>query len=96
MCYMIKKIGITRKKGKSVKITVRLPQDLARSVNVYCETIEIEPEQFIRDAIVEKLIHSYGDIKSEDYIYVGTKFPKVKKSLKNCLKAMKLAIEIVE
>jgi len=45
---------------------------------------------------VEKLIHSYGDIKSENYIYVGTKFPEVKKSLKNCLKVMKLAIEIVE
>ncbi len=74
----------------------QLSQEFIQAVNIYCETIEIEPEQFIRDAIVEKLIHSYGDIKSEDYIYVGTKFPEVKKPLKNCLKAMKLAINIVE
>lgn len=74
----------------------QLSQEFAHAANIYCETIEIDFEQFIRDAIVEKLIHSYGDIRSEDYIYVGTKTPEVKKSLKNCLKVMKLAIEIVE
>ncbi len=62
-------------------VTLHLSQEFAQAVNIYYETIEIESEHFIRDAIVEKLIHSYGDIKSEEYIYVGTKFPEVKKPL---------------
>lgn len=93
---MIKKVVIVRSKYDNTKFVVQLSQEFGQAVNIYCETIEIEPEQFIRDAIVEKLIHSYGDIKSENYIYVGTKFPEVKKPLKDCVKTMKLAIEVME
>ncbi len=80
----------------NTKFVVQLSQEFAQVVHFYCETIEINPEQFIRDVIVEKLIHSYRDIKSEDNIHVGMKFPEVKKPLKSCLKGMKLAIEIME
>ena len=95
-CINIKKVIIVRNKDDNTKFVAQLSKEFAQAVNIYCETIEINPEQFIRDAIVEKLIHSYVDIKSEDFIYVGTKFPEAKKPLKNCLKAMKLAIKIVE
>ena len=83
-----------RNRDDSIKFTVRLSQKFAQTVNIYCETIEINPEQFIRDAIVKDLIRTYVELQSEDFIYLGDKFPEVKKSLKKCLESMKLAIEM--
>lgn len=85
-----------RNKDDSQGFTVRVSQELTQAVNIYCETIEIESKQFIRDAIVEKLIRTYVELKSEDYIYLGDKFPEVKKPLKKSLEAMKLVIEMRE
>lgn len=79
-----------------MEFTVRLSQELAQAVNIYCEIIEIEPEPFIRDAIVKDLIRTYVDLQREDYIYLDDKFPLVKKPLKKYLESMKLAIEITE
>ncbi len=62
-------------------------------MNIYSKTIEIEPEQFIRDAIVKDLIRTYVDLQSEDYIYLGDKFPKVKKPLMQFFEVMRLKIE---
>jgi len=45
---------------------------------------------------VKDLIRTYVDLHSEDYIYLGDKFPEVKKPLKICLEAMNLAIKIME
>lgn len=75
---------------------IKISQEVANAIKVYCETIEMKSIQFVRDAIVEKLIHSYVDIESEDYILIGDRFSEVKKPLKVCLKAMKLAIEMKE
>ena len=87
---------IVRNKDDSTEFTVRLSEKFAQAVNIYCETIEIGPEEFIRDAIVKDLIRTYLDVQREDYIYLGDKFPVVKKPLKKCLESMKLAIEIIE
>ena len=65
----IKKEVIVRNKDKITEFTVRLSQEFAQTVNIYFETIEIEPEQFIRDAIVKDLIRTYLDVQREDYIY---------------------------
>ncbi len=45
---------------------------------------------------MKDLIRTYLDVQREDYIYLGDKFPEVKKPLKKCLEVMKLAIEIME
>ncbi len=73
---------------------VQLSRDIAKALNVYCEIIEIEPEQFIKDAIVKDLIQTSVDLQSEEYIYVGDKFPEVKKPLKPFFEVMKLTIEL--
>ena len=39
---------------------------------------------------------TYTDLKSEEFIYIGTKLPDIKKPLKKCLKTIKLAIEAIE
>ena len=44
---------------------------------------------------MKDLIRTYLDVQREDYIYLGDKFPGVKKTLKKCLESMKLAIEII-
>lgn len=71
---------------------VQLSRDIAKALKVYCETIEIEPEQFINDAIVKDLIQTSVDLQSEEYIYVGDKFPEVKKPLKQFFEVMKLTM----
>ena len=45
---------------------------------------------------MKDLIRTYVDLQREDYIYLGDKFPEVKKPLKKYLESMKLAIEITE
>ena len=82
--------------NRCTDFSVKISQEVAKAIKVYCETIEMKSIQFIRDAIVEKLIHSYVDIESEDYILIGDRFPEVKKPLNDCLKTMKLAIEMKE
>lgn len=37
---------------------------------------------------------TYVELQSEDYIYLGDKFPEVKKLLKKSLKTMKLVREM--
>ena len=81
------------RKNNSVDFLIKSPQVVVDAIKIYCETIEIKPEQFIKDAIVKDLIHTYGDLQSEQYIYVGDKYPEVKKPLKMWLGVMKLAIE---
>jgi len=92
---MKEEITIERKRDKS-EFLVKLSQEIANAVEIYCETIEIRPEQFIRNAVVKDLIRTFVNIQSEDYIYLGDKYPEVKKPLKKCLETMKLAIEIME
>ena len=50
-------------------------------------------EHLIRDAIVKDLIRTNVELQSEEYIYVGDKFPEVKKPLKQFFEVMRLAIE---
>ena len=78
------------RENSSVEFLIKSPQVVVDAIKIYCETIEIKPEQFIKDAIVKDLIHTYGDLQSEEYIYVGDKFPEVKKPLKHFFDAMKL------
>ncbi len=94
--HMVKKVVIVRKKIVSTKFTLRLSQEFAQAVNIYCKTVEIKPKKFIRDAIVKDLIRTYVDLQREDYIYLSDKFPKVKKPLKEYLESMKLTFEITE
>lgn len=90
---MIKKVVIVRNKDENTEFTVRLSQGFAQAVNIYCNTIEIEPKQFVRDAIVKDLIRTHVELQSEEYIYVGDKFPEVKKPLKQFFEVVRLTIE---
>lgn len=45
---------------------------------------------------MKDLIRTYVELQSEDHIYLGDKFPRVKKPLKKCLESMRLTIEIRE
>ncbi len=91
--YTIKKVVIVRNKDDNPKFTVRLSQELAQAINIYCETIEMKPEQFIKDAIVKDLMRTYVVLQPENYICLGDKFPEVKKPLNMCFEVMRLMIE---
>ena len=83
-----------KRKIRNQKFTVSLSKEITNAVQIYCETIEIEPKEFIRDAIVKDLMRTYTEIQSEEFIYIATKVPEVKRPLKKCLEAMKMAIKI--
>lgn len=85
----MKKITVIEKRNKISEFTVKLSGDIAHSLKIYCETIEIEPEMFIKDAIVKDLIQTYVGLQSEKFIYVGDNLPEVKKPLKHFFDAMK-------
>ncbi|KKN06488.1 hypothetical protein LCGC14_1076800 [marine sediment metagenome] len=89
----MKDLIIIEEKNNKAEFLVKLSQEIAHVVKIYCDTIEINPEQFIRDAIVKGLIQTYVDLQSEEYIYVGDKFPEVKKPLKKFFEVSRLMIE---
>lgn len=83
----------SKKENKSVKFSVKISQPVAEAVIIFCETIEIDPKEFIRDAIVEKLLRTHVELKSEDYIYLGDRIPEVKKPLKTFFEGVRLMLE---
>jgi len=89
----MKKLIIFEEQNKYFEFSVKLSSDIAHSLKIYCETIEIDPEMFIKDTIVKDLIQTYVNLQSEEHIYLGDKYSKVKKPLIDWLKTMELVIE---
>ncbi len=65
----MKDLIIIEEKNNKLEFVVKLSQEIAHAIKIYCETIEVKPEQFIRDAIMKDLIRTYVDLQREDYIY---------------------------
>ncbi len=65
----MKDLIIIEKKNNKSELVVKLSQGNANAIKTYCETIEIESKQFIRDVIVKDLIRTYVELQSEDFIY---------------------------
>lgn len=86
----MRNITIMKKENKNIEFTVKLSANAGPILKIYCETIENEPEMFIKDAIVKNLIQTYIVLQLEEYIYVGDKFLEVKKPLKHFFNAIKL------
>ena len=76
------KENIIKSKMNPSTFSVSLPPKISNAVKIYCETIEIEPKEFITDAIVKDLIRTHAELKSEEFIYMATKVPEVKKPFK--------------
>ena len=59
----MKDLIIFEEKNNKSEFVVKLSQEIAHVFIIYCETIEIDHEQFIKDAIVKDLIKTYIDLK---------------------------------
>jgi len=82
--------------NQNEKFLVSFPKPIANGIKVYCDTMEVEPERFINDAVVKDLIRTFLNVQREDYMHLGDTFPTVKKPLKKLLETMKMAMKIQE
>jgi len=88
MCVGIRRLFLREKTNKNSKFKINFAQELTNVIDIYCKTIEISPEEYIKDAITKDLIRTFVDIQPEEYIYLGNEYPEVKKPLKPFFNAM--------